>query len=434
MTETKEQTGNEPTIPPEGGIRGWMTVAGAFCALFSSFGFLNAIGVFQTTYQETSLKDYDASDISWIFALQLALMWAPGPLWGRIIDTYGPVPVLWPCSVLCVLGLCMTSLATKYYEILLAQGLCFGIGAGGVFTSSMICVGQWFVRQRGLATGIAVSGSSLGGVIFPIFLNRVIEDVGFYGAVRYTALFVGVMLVFACMLVRNRLPRKKWDGKAAWIDLTLLKDGAFGMYTAGAFFIMLVCPEMGLNLTDNNRWGLWAPFDYLSSMAENAGFSSTLALYLISIINGASVFGRIIPPQLADMLGHFNVLTVCCFGTGASMLCLWLPFNYHPSHAGIIVFSAVYGFVSGSVVSLLMPCVAKVGDLQTLGQRFGTFQLVMSLACLTGLPIMGAILQKQNYTDYSGLQLFGACCGLLGATLVGGSTLLIRKRRGSKKV
>lgn len=180
----------------------------------------------------------------------------------------------------------MTSLAHEYYQIFLAQGLCFGIGAGGVFTSAMICVGQWFVRRRGLATGIAVSGSSLGGVIFPIFLDRVINDIGFYGAVRYTALFVGIMLAIACLLIRSRLPRKEWNGKAAWVDLTLLKDTAFGLYTAGAFFIMFVIRsyQWPYPSTDSDRWGLWAPFDYISSMAENAGFSSTLALYLISII------------------------------------------------------------------------------------------------------------------------------------------------------
>ena len=103
--------------------------------------------------------------------------------------------------------------------------------------------------------------------------------------------------------------------------------------------------------------------------------------------SAASIFGRLIPPQLADIFGHFNVLTLCCFGTGVSMLCLWLPFNYHPSHAGIIVFAAVYGFVSGAVVSLMMPCVAKVGDIQTLGQRFGTFQLIMSLRYVSVVQI-----------------------------------------------
>lgn len=71
---------------------------------------------------------------------------------------------------------------------------------------------------------------------------------------------------------------------------------------------------------------------------------------------------------------------MCCFCTGASIVALWLPFNYHPSQAGIIVFALVYGFVSGAFVSLLLPCAAKLGSLETLGQRFGTFQPVIGLA------------------------------------------------------
>lgn len=406
-------------LPPEEGIRGWLCVVGAFLCLFCSFGFLNAIGVFQTTYQETFLKDYSPSDISWIFSIQVALMWAPGPLYGRVIDTYGPAPILYPCSILCILGLCMTSLADQYYQIFLAQGLCFGIGAGGVFSTAMVCVGQWFVRRRGLAAGIATSGSSLGGVIFPIFLNRTMQEVGFFGAVRYAALLIGILLAVACLLVRARLPRRKWSGDVAWIDMRLFKQKPFAIYTVGSYLTM---------------WGLWAPFDYLSSMAINAGFSPSLALYLISIMNASSIAGRILPPHIGDRIGHFNVLTICAMGTGVSMLCLWLPFNYHPSHAGIIVFALVYGFVSGTVVSILMPCVAKIGDLNTLGQRFGTFQLVISISCLTGLPIMGAILNRQGNTDFSGLQIFASTISILGALGIGASTYLLSKMRKTWKV
>lgn len=89
--------------------------------------------------------------------------------------------------------------------------------------------------------------------------------------------------------------------------------------------------------------------------------------------------GRILPPYLGDRLGHFNVITACCLLTSVSILALWLPFSYHPSQAGIIIFALVYGFVSGAFVSLLMPCAAKAGSLETLGQRFGTFQSVIGL-------------------------------------------------------
>lgn len=132
----------------------------------------------------------------------------------------------------------MLSLSTEYYQIFLAQGLAFGIGAGAVFTASTVCVGQWFLKRRGFAIGIVTTGSSLGGVIWPFFLNKVIQDVGFAGAVRYTALFMGIVLVASCLVIRARLPRKKWDSKTKWFDLALLKDKQFASYLIGVWLVM----------------------------------------------------------------------------------------------------------------------------------------------------------------------------------------------------
>ncbi|CAI7578882.1 unnamed protein product [Penicillium pancosmium] len=246
-----------------------------------------------------------------------------------------------------------------------------------------------------------------------------VKNVGFYGAVRYTALFVGVILAASCFLVRARLPRKTWNRETPWLDVTLFKQKQFALYTLGSFFVM---------------WGLWGPFDFISTMAQARGFSPTLSLYLISIINATSIPGRVLPPYLADKIGHFNVLTICAMLTGGSMLVLWLPFNYHPSHAGIIIFGLVYGFVSGAVVSLLMPCVAKSGSIDTLGQRFGTYQMVISISCLTGLPIMGSILSRQGNDNFAGLQIFASVAALLGGCLIAWSTYLLGSSRGTRRV
>lgn len=77
-------------------------------------------------------------------------------------------------------------------------------------------------------------------MIFPIFVNQLIYEVGFYGTVRYVALLIGILQVCACFLVRARMPQKKWNKELKWVDFTLFKDPKFALYTAGAFLVMYV--------------------------------------------------------------------------------------------------------------------------------------------------------------------------------------------------
>lgn len=54
----------------DGGLQGWLTIAGAFCAMFVQFGLNNAFGVFQAYYEEHQLKEYSSDTIGWIGGIQ----------------------------------------------------------------------------------------------------------------------------------------------------------------------------------------------------------------------------------------------------------------------------------------------------------------------------------------------------------------------------
>jgi MCP family monocarboxylic acid transporter-like MFS transporter 10 len=173
-------------VPPNGGAKAWACVAGSFLLQFCSFGYVNAYvsilfsslfvsfekqptdlpenrcGIFQLYYQETMLKDQTSSALAWITTLQIFLLFMFGPAVGKMIDVYGCRRTLPPFSIGAVFSVCMLSLCTKYWQVMLAQGVAFGLAAAGLSLPAMATATQWFSTKKGLAVGIVSAGSSLG--------------------------------------------------------------------------------------------------------------------------------------------------------------------------------------------------------------------------------------------------------------------------------
>jgi MFS family permease len=149
-------------VPPNGGAKAWACVAGSFLLQFCSFGYVNACGIFQLYYQETMFKDQSSSALAWITTLQIFLLFMFGPAVGKMIDVYGCRRTLPPFSIMAVFSVCMLSLCTKYWQVMLAQGVAFGLAAAGLSLPAMATATQWFSTKKGLAVGIVSAGSSLG--------------------------------------------------------------------------------------------------------------------------------------------------------------------------------------------------------------------------------------------------------------------------------
>ncbi|KAK1142156.1 hypothetical protein N8T08_008082 [Aspergillus melleus] len=295
------------------------------------------------------------------------------------------------------------SLLQEYWYMMETQGVLFGIAAGGVYTASLVSIGQRFDRRLGLVAGIAACGSSLGGIIYPLLLQWTMEQANFENAMQYTALLIGIVLIPALFLIKERLPITGWNRNAKWFDLTQFRQRHYPYFIVGSFLTM---------------WGYWAPIDYIMEYALDSGSSPLFALLLLPSMSAASIPGHVIFGHLGDRWGHDAVLSLCSWGLGASFCFLWVPLNYTQSATGIFVFTLAFGSLSGGFISLLMPCVAGLGSAETLGQRFGFFQFVMAISCLTGLPIMEAI--RTLSPSYLWMQMFAS------GSIVLGSAFLIR--------
>jgi MFS family permease len=142
--------------------------------------------------------------------------------------------------------------------------------------------------------------------------------------------------------------------------------------------------------------GLFTPFFYLPTYAVEHGMSTQLASYLVSILNGASFFGRVIPGIMADKLGRLNMLMAVALVSGILIFCL----QKMTTNSTIIVFSALYGFSSGAIVSLISVCLAQIpknpGDI---GTYMGQGMAVVAIGALIGPPSNGALLSRYHSFD-----------------------------------
>jgi len=152
--------------------------------------------------------------------------------------------------------------------------------------------------------------------------------------------------------------------------------------------------------------------------AQKNGMSTNLSNYLLAVLNGASIFGRILPGIIADRVGRFNVMIITSAFSAIIVLGLWLPSS---SNAPILVFSALYGFSSGAFVSLSPSLIAQISPIREIGVRTGTFFLCVAFAGLTGSPIGGALLSQDN-GEFRYLQIF---CGV---TMVAGTIVFVASR------
>ncbi|PSR85698.1 riboflavin transporter MCH5 [Coniella lustricola] len=379
--------GWHPSDFPDGGFEAWSVVLGGWCGLFCTFGFISCVGVFQEYYESGPLSHYSTSSVSWITATEVFAMIFFGIVFGRLFDVYGPRWILVFGSIFYVFGLMMTSLATEYYQFFLAQSICAAIASAAVFNACMTSVVSWFFKRRALAFGIMVSGSSIGGFVMPIMIEKLIPQVGFPWTMRVVAFIYLALLCVVCVTVKSRLPPQPKPLVVADY-LAGFTEPAFALTVAANFLFY---------------WGMFIPYNYILLQAASAGMSENLIDYLIPILNAVSIFGRILPGLAADRFGRFNIMIGVTLLSAVITLAVWIPAAQ--SSAGIIVFVALFGFASGGFVSLMPAIIAQLSDIRQIGIRTGTAMAIMSLGALTGSPIAGAIVQAQD-GGYLGLQLF----------------------------
>lgn len=405
---------------PDGGWRAWTTVAGVWLMQYSTFGYTNAHGVYTDFYVRQYLSNYSSSQISWIGSMQFGITMSSGLITGRLFDAGYFYHMVYGGAAIVTFCLFMLSLAQpqQFYQVFLAQGVGLGIGIGLSYIPTVSVVSQYFHKRRALALGIATSGSAVGGMIHPVLLNKLIFGrLGYAGAVKVSAAANAGTMIVGLLLMRARYPmggksarRNGRGGPGLWVNMRkFYKEPTFCFTSAGTVFTLL---------------GLYLPIFFLQLKAIQNGVDPDLAFYSLTILNGANALGRIIPNMLVPVVGPFNVMLPTSLG------CCVLIFAMAgvKSAGGVIAFSILFGFFSGSYIGLLAPLVSTLAEnTSEIGARVGICLSFTGFGALFGSPIQGALLGS-DFVWIRSILFAGMIVAVGGVCFSTARTLLARKR------
>ncbi|KAL5424125.1 hypothetical protein PMIN04_003445 [Paraphaeosphaeria minitans] len=356
----------------------------------------------QAYVTEHQLRDYSESTIGWIFGMYVFLAFFCGIQIGPIFDAHGPRLLVLAGSICLCLSMFLIGLCTAYWHFMLVFGVLGGIGTSLIFTPALAAVSHFFLKKRAYATGIAAMGGSLGGVIFPLSLQKLFPQVGFAWATRIMGFIILASCCVSVALVKSRLPPK--PGQSVMPDLRIFRNLPFLLVTIGVYFM---------------EWALFIPITYITSFALSTGaLSPALSYQLIAIFNAGSCFGRWGSGIMADKLGRFNSMVAMLALCTATTVTLWLPASIlDPTlnsdkttvKALSIVYALIFGFASGSNISLTPVCVGQLCDTNVYGRYYATCYTIVSFGTLTGIPIAGSILSATG-GRYYGVVTFTFVC------------------------
>ncbi|KAI5467238.1 major facilitator superfamily domain-containing protein [Mariannaea sp. PMI_226] len=399
----------DPINETEGGALAWLQVAGCFFLYWNSLGLINTFGVFQTYYENHLLNNMTPSAISWIGSIQMFFLMSVGIIIGPLYDAGHCHALLLVGSFLVVFGFMMTSLCQTYWQVMLAHGVCVGLGTSFLSIPGIAIIPAYFKTQRARAMSTATVGSCLGGTIYPLIFQSLQPRIGFSWTVRVLGFISLIMCCFSIAVLRPRQRGgRRFSGLRSLVDRTAFESPAYSVYTVGIVF-------------SNVAW--FVPVFYLQSYALTHGMEGKiLAFYLVAILNAASIPGRILLAMLSDKFGPVNTF-VFITGSTAIVTFSWAAVD---TGAGSIVFSVFYGFFSGSLVAVAPVVLTSfTKDLSLLGTRLGMVAFLKGFGSLIGSPIAGAILGDSKH--YLGVQLFSGLCFTMTLVFMVGLRIILNR-------
>jgi len=374
---------------------GWFIVATGFIILFSLHGvIINTFGVFLKPVSES--MGWDRATFSLALGIGAIAMAVGAPFVGRLLDAFGASKTMLVGCLLCGLGMAAVGVATKlmhFYVLFTIVGL--GLAAATSVPISLV-IANWFDRKRGLAMGLAFTGTSFGGMVMNPVNTFLVQTFGWRTSYVILGVAMTVVTVPLVLLIIRTRPS----------EMNLLPDGdepaeahanKINGHTLGQAFrtsaFWFIAANMALTNFMANAIGVHC-IPYLTDI----GHSEMIAGIDVGLSMGFMTLGKVGLGLWADRWGARPTFVLSAImtamGIGILMLAqpLWVA----------MLFTFVYGFPQGGPLTLTPMVAADCHGLRNFGSIYGVLTLVSITGAAIGPVVVGAMYDMSDPHTYQG--------------------------------
>jgi MFS family permease len=391
------------------GKKGWTVVAAAFGATAVVFGITYSFGVLFDAMAAEFGAGRGATAA--VFSLMIAVLFLLGVVTGPAADRYGPRPLLLLGAAVMSAGLFLTATADSLWVGYFSFGLGVGLGAACTYVPMVVAVAGWFDRQRTLALAAAVAGIGAGTLAGAPITAWLLDEYGF----RSTCLIFAVSTAIAVPLCSLAAHRPARSADAVPVSL--------GRIARDPAFIRLYASAVGL------MFAISIPFVFLTPFAKDHGIPAFQAAWLVGIMGGASIPGRLALAALGARWGAFGLYRGCFLVVPLSLM-IWLLSGGRFSW--LVGFAVVFGIAYGGWIALSPAVVARLYGTTSLGRVLGLLYTAGAVGVLAGPPTAGAMV---DLTDgYPVAILLAVAVALIAWDVLGGveeTSTAVRARLGA---
>lgn len=333
-------------------------------------------------------------------------------LLGKAIDRVAMRKLMIIGAGMIAAGFLLLTVTTSMVQVLLIYGTFMSVGC--VLLGPIACtalLARWFTRRRGLAIGIAASGSALGGLLFPPLVQMLIDAYDWrtaYHLYALTVLVLTVPLILLCVVDRPSAELQSVDADTHHAQ-TATSSPESASATTSPF-------------ADRNFWMIalvigtvfCGPMALVSNMMQYAGergIGAAEAALLLSVYSGACLVGKLLSTVVIDHINHRLGLavTLCSIGLG-----MWI-FLQGDSYTAIQLACVVTGLASGTSLLFWSVILAHTYGASRVGETMGKMNLIIMPFSLVAPPLFGWV---SDYTGSYGNALVGYMMLLIFALLV----------------